>query len=99
MAASVEGGDCLVDLAPFAYPWVESYELSVADGIEQAALLSQLRQLHMLRAKGFVRTSQGLQVVQGVGRRLELSAPASPPPATLVGRVVVIRRVAGDEAS
>jgi cobalamin biosynthesis protein CobW len=84
---------------PHQHEAFESYELSVADGIEPAALLTQLRQLNMLRAKGFVRTSQGLRVVQGVGRRLELSAPASRPPAALVGRVVVIRRALGDGAS
>jgi G3E family GTPase len=81
---------------PHQHEAFESYELCVADGIEPALLLTQLRQLNMLRAKGFVRTSQGLQVVQGVGRRLELSAPVSPPPAALVGRVVVIRRAGGD---
>jgi cobalamin biosynthesis protein CobW len=84
--------------SPHQHDAFESYELDVADGIEPAALLAQLRQLDMLRAKGFVRTSQGLQVVQGVGRRLELCPPATPPPAALVGRVVVIRRAVAGEA-
>jgi cobalamin biosynthesis protein CobW len=83
---------------PHQHEAFESFELSVADGIAPAALLTQLRQLDMLRAKGFVRTSQGLQVVQGVGRRLELSAPLTPPPAALVGRVVVIRRASAGAA-
>jgi hypothetical protein len=49
----------------------------------------------MLRGKGFVRTSQGLRLVQGVGRRLELSEPQVSPPAALVGRVVIITRSPG----
>jgi cobalamin biosynthesis protein CobW len=70
----------------------ETCEISVADGIEGKELLARLKGLGMLRAKGFVRTSEGLQLLQGVGRRLELMAPPSPPPEGLIGRVVVIRR-------
>jgi cobalamin biosynthesis protein CobW len=81
---------------PHQHEVFESYELSVPDGIAPDVLLGQLRQLNMLRAKGFVRTAHGLQVVQGVGRRLELSPPTTPPPAALVGRVVVIRRASVD---
>ena len=44
-----------------------------------------------------VRTAEGLQLLQGVGRRLELVAPSSAPPERLIGRVVVIRRAAGNE--
>ena len=45
-----------------------------------------------LRAKGFVETSDGLRVLQGVGSRIELG-PADPaPPAALVGRLVLIHR-------
>ena len=84
---------------PHQHEVFESYELPVADGIAPDVLLAQLRQLNMLRAKGFVRTAHGLQVVQGVGRRLELSPATTPPPAALVGRVVVIRRASGDAAS
>jgi cobalamin biosynthesis protein CobW len=69
-----------------------AYELSVDDGIEPEALLARLRGLDVLRAKGFVRTSKGLQLVQGVGRRLELTAAPVTPPAALIGRVVVIGR-------
>ena len=39
-----------------------------------------------------MRTSQGLRLVQGVGRRIELSEPQVSPPAALVGRVVIITR-------
>jgi cobalamin biosynthesis protein CobW len=69
-----------------------AYELSVDDGIEPEALLERLRCLGMLRAKGFVRTSKGVRLVQGVGRRLELTEAPVTPPAALIGRVVVIGR-------
>jgi hypothetical protein len=39
-----------------------------------------------------VRTSRGLRLVQGVGRRLELAAVPTTPAVTLVGRVVLICR-------
>jgi hypothetical protein len=46
----------------------------------------------MLRGKGFVRTAHGLRLVQGVGRRIDLTEPPFVPPADLVGRVVIITR-------
>jgi len=67
-------------------------EVSVEDGIAPEVLLERLRRLQMLRAKGFVRTTQGIQLVQGVGRRLELTAAPVPVPEALLGRVVIITR-------
>jgi G3E family GTPase len=61
-------------------------ELAVEDGISPQILHERLQQLGMLRGKGFVRTSEGLRLVQGV------SEPPFSPPAALVGRVVVISR-------
>jgi cobalamin biosynthesis protein CobW len=72
-----------------------AYELPVEDGIDPNTLVEQLRNLGMLRGKGFVRTSHGLRLVQGVGRRIELSAPPFSPPTALVGHVVIIVRDAG----
>ena len=80
--------------SPHHHDAYETCEMAVADGIEAEALLERLRGAGMLRAKGFVRTSEGLQLLQGVGRRLELVAPPSAPPERLIGRVVVIRRAA-----
>lgn len=77
---------------PHNHEVFETCEIAVAAGVAPEELLARLRGLGMLRAKGFVHTSQGLQLLQGVGRRLELLAPPSPPPERLVGRVVVIRR-------
>ncbi len=61
-------------------------------GIEPDTLIERLRQLGALRAKGFVHTSDGIQLVQGVGRRIELLDAPAAPPETLVGRIVVIAR-------
>ena len=47
----------------------------------------------LLRAKGFVETPDGLRLVQLVGRRIEITRPEEPPPAALLGRIVLIRRV------
>ena len=77
---------------PHGHEAFDTCEIPVSDGTEPEELLAQLRALGMLRAKGFVRTSRGLQLLQGVGRRLELLAPPNTPPERLVGRVVVIRR-------
>lgn len=77
---------------PHHHEAFESCEVSVPDGTDPEELLTRLRGLGMLRAKGFVRTSQGLQLLQGVGRRLEFLEPPNMPPAQLIGRVVVIRR-------
>jgi G3E family GTPase len=66
-------------------------ETLVLDGeIEESALRDRLRAIGAVRAKGFVRTRAGIQLVQGVGRRVELTGAAPPDPA-LIGRLVVIR--------
>jgi cobalamin biosynthesis protein CobW len=67
-------------------------ELAVEEGISPQVVIERLQHLGMLRGKGFVRTSEGVRLVQGVGRRIELSEPPFSPPAALVGRVVVITR-------
>ena len=69
-------------------------EISIEDGIEPDVLSERLRRLGTLRAKGFVQTSQGLRLVQGVGRRIELTEVTLLPPPALLGRVVVITRSA-----
>lgn len=62
------------------------------DGICQPdEIISTLAALDPLRAKGFVRTPDGVRVVQGVGARIELTTPTRPVPEHLVGLVVTIR--------
>jgi len=77
---------------PHQHEMFSAEEIHVEEGLEPDVLTTRLRCLGALRAKGFVRTSHGLQLVQGVGRRIELADVALPPPAALLGRVVVIIR-------
>lgn len=74
----------------------ESEELVIPGGQALADVELQLEGLGALRVKGFVDTAAGVRVVQGVGRRIELTPPGSLKiDPRLVGRVVVIRRAAG----
>ena len=77
---------------PHQHDMFHAQEISVEDGIEPDVLSERLRRLGTLRAKGFVQTSQGLRLVQGVGRRIELTEVTLLPPPALLGRVVVITR-------
>ena len=77
---------------PHQHDMFHAQEISVEDGIEPDVLSERLRRLGTLRAKGFVQTSQGLRLVQGVGRRLELTEVTLLPPPALLGRVVCERR-------
>jgi cobalamin biosynthesis protein CobW len=69
-----------------------SYELAVEDGVKPDVLIERLRNLSMLRGKGFVRTCDGLRLIQGVGRRIELTEVQFSPPAASIGRIVIITR-------
>jgi cobalamin biosynthesis protein CobW len=77
---------------PHQHDMFHAQEISVEAGIEPDVLSERLRRLGTLRAKGFVQTSQGLRLVQGVGRRIELTEVILLPPPALLGRVVVITR-------
>ncbi len=70
-----------------------SDELQVPEGMSNADALAWIDLRRGLRTKGFIRTQDGVRVVQGVGRRLELTPLGGlVVPDALVGRVVVIRR-------
>ena len=55
-------------------------------------MVERLRGFDALRAKGFVRTAEGLCAVQGVGPRITVSPTRIPVPDALVGTVVLIAR-------
>jgi cobalamin biosynthesis protein CobW len=78
--------------APHTHQEFQSELLDFEPGVAGAALVERLRAEGALRAKGFVETAEGLRLVQGVGRRIELVSPDFAPPRELVGRVVLIRR-------
>jgi len=79
-----------------AYPHThENFETSVLEisaGVEPEDLEHRLAACGALRIKGFVETSRGIRLVQGVGARIELCEVDGPPSANLLGRLVVIRR-------
>jgi len=66
--------------------------LTVAEASEPEAVLERVRARAPLRAKGFVITSEGPRILQGVGPRIELSKLDFAPPADLLGRIVLVRR-------
>ena len=80
------------DIQPHHHEEFVAEELSVEQGAEPDALVERVRALAPLRAKGFVITSEGPRILQGVGPRIELSKLDFAPPAELLGRIVVIRR-------
>jgi cobalamin biosynthesis protein CobW len=67
-------------------------EIQLPPDLPEDALLARLRGLASVRLKGFAVTTRGIRLVQGVGPRIELREPERTPPASLVGRVVAIRR-------
>ena len=69
-----------------------SAEWNPEPGLSTERLRAQLVSQDLLRAKGFVRTEEGVQLVQVVGRRVEIGPPPEPPPPSLIGRIVTIRR-------
>jgi cobalamin biosynthesis protein CobW len=77
---------------PHQHDMFQAREIAVEAGIEPEVLCERLRRLGTVRAKGFVQTSQGLRLVQGVGRRIELTEVTLRPPSALLGRIVVIMR-------
>ncbi len=71
-------------------PWAPEPGLPIERLREQLA--RRCAEEGLLRAKGFVQTAEGLQLVQVVGRRIEIGPPPEPPPPAIVGRIVTIRR-------
>ncbi len=77
---------------PHQHEDFETEPLQVESGVDSKTLEQRLVSLGALRCKGFVETSIGLRLVQGVGTRVELTEPRQPPPAHMIGQLVVIRR-------
>jgi cobalamin biosynthesis protein CobW len=82
-------------VAPHSHEQFSTEEIQVEAGVDPDELEQRLRDLGVLRAKGFVRTSAGPRLVQGVGRRLDLTPTTLQVPDALWGRVVLIRRAPG----
>lgn len=80
------------EMLPHTHEAFEAQELSFSPDITPEQLLQQLQPLHALRIKGIVRTSEGPKLVQGVGPRIDLSAPPANLPQEMMGRLVAILR-------
>jgi cobalamin biosynthesis protein CobW len=70
----------------------EAREVSVPAGLSAAEVEGLLRAEGALRTKGFVQLDTGPHLVQGVGRRIEMTPSQVPISEDRLGRVVVIRR-------
>jgi cobalamin biosynthesis protein CobW len=81
--------------APHSHEHFSSQVLRFGEGCDEDHVRAELSAHKALRTKGFVRTSEGLRLVQGVGRRLELVPTEAPKDPALVGQVVVIVRESG----
>ena len=78
---------------PHTHEDYEAAELRVPDGLPAVEAEAWIAARRGYRTKGFVRTAEGVRIVQGVGRRLELAEPGDlVVPEPLLNRVVVIRR-------
>ena len=78
--------------SPHQHEVFECEEIVVEKGGEPSDLIERIRAMGGLRVKGFVETSEGIRLVQGVGPRIDLVLPPVSPPLDLMGRLVVIRR-------
>ncbi len=77
---------------PHTHERFESDTITVKPGLDPAQLEELLHQPGLLRAKGFVETRNGMQLVQVVGRRIEWTPSKAPDDPELRNRVVFIRR-------
>lgn len=71
----------------------ESFAVEIPPGMDLEAIEARLRAEGGLRVKGFVETDEGVMVVQGVGRRMEIVPADVVPPRKMLGKVVVIRKI------
>jgi len=80
------------EATPHHHEQFETSEWNPPEGITVAEIEETLSKGGLLRAKGFVRTDEGVRLVQVVGRRVEIGEPPDAPPEALLGRIVLIRR-------
>lgn len=78
--------------APHTHEAFESEEIQIDPGVDPDILIKQIQSHQALRAKGFVETSQGPRLLQGVGPRIDLTETSVNPPNHLLNRIVLIRR-------
>lgn len=77
-----------------AHDRFDSFVLEFPGEVSEDAVRTRVLAERPVRAKGFVRTADGLRLVQGVGARIEMGPPSAPVPPHLEGKVVLICAVA-----
>ncbi len=82
---------------PHTHERFTTHELAFPGIVDGAEVLAQVAAQHAIRAKGFVRTADGVAVLQGVGQRIELTPFSRPLADDLIGRVVIIHREEGHD--
>lgn len=80
---------------PHSHERFGTEEFTFDGEVDPAELEAWLRREAPIRAKGFVRTADGVRLVQGVRDQIEIVTPPITPPDELLGRVVVIRKQTG----
>ena len=78
--------------SPHTHEHFATEVLDVEPDLASITLAERLRALDAVRIKGFVRTADGVSIVQGVGRRITIEKARAAVRPDLLGRVVVIRR-------
>lgn len=85
--------DASATARPHTHEQFSTVDLDFPGTVIEAEVRAQLIGQGALRAKGFVRTPDGIRLVQGVGPRISVTEPPIPTvPDELVGKVVVIKR-------
>lgn len=85
--------DAEAALQPHSHERFGTEELQFDGVVQVQEVVERIRVAGVVRAKGFVRTPQGLRLVQGVGQRVEVSPPPTDVAPALVGKVVLIRHM------
>lgn len=85
------------DPGPHQHDNFRSEILSMPPGTTRADITAQLRSTGSIRAKGFVTTEHGVELVQLVGSRISF-APSPVTDPSQLGKVVVVRRLRRDVA-
>ncbi len=97
VGADLERRDAHAEVHAHSHERFITEELAFPGVVDLNAVIDRIRTAQVIRAKGFVRTPEGVMVIQGVGDRIETSPPAVEVDDALVGRVVLIRRIDGHD--
>jgi len=87
--------DAQAERGPHSHELFQTRELAFPGEVDPDEVLARVQAEGAVRAKGFVRTAEGVQVLQGVGRRLELTPFLRELDPELIGKVVIIHRMDG----